>query len=88
MDLNTAQTSNALKGPRGADDHSSVRCACYRRYESRRREYLICRLHGLLKFQRALSVLGSNFSSVGVLWPKAVRAMGSLGMMRYVPSVN
>ena len=48
----------------------------------------ICRLHGFLKFQRALSLLGSNLASVGVLSPTAVRAMGSLelgtalGMMR------
>lgn len=49
---------------------------------------LACRLHGFLKFQRALSLLGSNLASVGVLPPTAVRAMGSLelgidlGMMR------
>ena len=35
-------------------------------------------LHGFLKFQRALSLLGSNLASVGVLRPTAVRAMGSL----------
>jgi hypothetical protein len=45
-------------------------------------------LHGVLKFQRALSLLGSNLVSVGVLPPTAVRARGSLelgtalGMMR------
>ncbi len=45
-------------------------------------------LHGVLKFQRALSLLGSNLASVGVLPPTAVRARGSLelgtalGMMR------
>ena len=49
---------------------------------------------GLLKLQRALSLLGSNLASVGVLRPAAVNATGSLelgidlGMMRYVPSVN
>src|ERR1035437_8624137 len=55
---------------------------------------LIYRLHGCLKFQRALSLLGSNLASVGVLAPTAVRTTCSvefgtdLGMMRYVPSVN
>jgi hypothetical protein len=45
-------------------------------------------IQGLLKFQRALSLPGSNLASVGVLRPTAVRAMGSLqsgtdlGMMR------
>ena len=48
----------------------------------------ICRRYGFLKFQRALSLLGSNLASVGVLRPAAVRATGSLesgtdlGMMR------
>jgi hypothetical protein len=49
---------------------------------------LICRLHGFFKLQRALSLLGSNPASVGVLRPTAVSAMGflesgiDLGMMR------
>ncbi len=44
--------------------------------------------YGVLKFQRDLSLLGSNLASVGVLAPTAVRARGSvesgttLGMMR------
>src|ERR1035437_10444188 len=55
---------------------------------------LIYRLHGFLKSQRALSVVGSNLASVGVLAATAVRTTGplefgtDLGMMRYVPSVN
>ena len=41
-----------------------------------------------------MSLLGSNFASVGVLWATAVSTNGSfepgtdLGMMRYVPSVS
>ena len=35
-------------------------------------------VQGVLKFQRALSLLGSNFASVGVLRPTAVSANGSL----------
>jgi len=50
--------------------------------------------YGRFKFQRPLSLLGSNFAKVGVLAPTAVSAIGSFepgtdfGIMRYVPSVN
>jgi hypothetical protein len=38
---------------------------------------------GVLKFQRALSLLGSNLTSEGVLLPTAVKAKGKdFGMMR------
>lgn len=51
-------------------------------------------LQGLLKLQRALSLLGSNLASAGVLRPTAVSATCSLelgtdlGIIRYVPSIN
>jgi hypothetical protein len=35
-------------------------------------------LHGVLRFQRAFSLLESNLVSVGVLPPTTVRASGSL----------
>ncbi len=46
------------------------------------------RAYGFLKFQRPLSLLGSNLAKVGVLAPIAVKTRGSLdlsidlGMMR------
>ena len=38
------------------------------------------RLYGILKFQRDLSLLGSNLTSAGVLLPIALRTTGWLGL--------
>src|ERR1039457_2555379 len=40
----------------------------------------VFRHYGVLKFQRDLSLLGSNLTSAGVLAPIALRTTGSLGL--------
>ena len=70
--------------------HSDSRLLFSRKSEFR----LPVRHQGVFKFQRCLSLLGSNLASVAKLLPTAESANGSLefgtalGMRRYVPSVS